>query len=318
MTGRAISSLELAKRCGVSQGTVDRALHNRPGIAPATRERVLAAAAEYGYVPNPSAREMLLGTSRMVGGIVPALNSVFFMDLMEALRRALAKYGLGLFLTPVETAEETVAALREFAGRRLRAAALVPPLGGMRLPSGLCQALPIVTLANPLPGLPFLGPDERATGRTGTTYLQACGHRRIGHLTFPNASPGVRQRRRGYSEAMRAAGRRAHIHTGTDAAERRAWVERHRLSAVFCHNDWQALVLIRQLERGGQRVPADLSVLGVDNSPTFTSLCQEITTLQYPYEAIAGALAERIATGKETAPIPDCAVVERESVLRLS
>jgi DNA-binding LacI/PurR family transcriptional regulator len=90
-----ISSLELAKICGVSQGTVDRALHNRPGISAATKRRVLAAARQHGYQPNPVAGELLRGRSRVVGAIVPALGGLFFMDLMQAVNCALAAAGFG-------------------------------------------------------------------------------------------------------------------------------------------------------------------------------------------------------------------------------
>ena len=51
-----ISSTGLAKICGVSQGTVDRALHDRPGIGEKTRARILAAVRKHGYQPHPAAR----------------------------------------------------------------------------------------------------------------------------------------------------------------------------------------------------------------------------------------------------------------------
>ena len=47
-----ITTTQLARICGVSQGTVDRALHNRQGINPETRKQILAVAREYDYVPN--------------------------------------------------------------------------------------------------------------------------------------------------------------------------------------------------------------------------------------------------------------------------
>ena len=49
---RKMSTAKLAEICGVSQGTVDRALNNRGGIKPETRDRILRIAKEYGYRPN--------------------------------------------------------------------------------------------------------------------------------------------------------------------------------------------------------------------------------------------------------------------------
>ena len=88
-----ISSLELAKLCKVSQGTVDRALHDRPGISIKTRDRILRIAAEHGYQANPVATEMMQGKSIIVGGLVPSLNSVFFMDLFQTISRKLDALG---------------------------------------------------------------------------------------------------------------------------------------------------------------------------------------------------------------------------------
>ena len=52
MKKNTISTGQLAKICGVSQGTVDRALHNRAGIKPETREKILRVAHQFGYRPN--------------------------------------------------------------------------------------------------------------------------------------------------------------------------------------------------------------------------------------------------------------------------
>jgi len=67
-----ISSLELAELCGVSQGTVDRALHGRGGIAESTRAKILEAARLHGYAPNPAARELMTGQSSVCGAVIPA------------------------------------------------------------------------------------------------------------------------------------------------------------------------------------------------------------------------------------------------------
>lgn len=69
-----ISSLQLAKLCGVSQGTVDRALHNRGRVSEQTRARILEAARAQGYVPNPAARELMTGRSTLVAAIAPSFG----------------------------------------------------------------------------------------------------------------------------------------------------------------------------------------------------------------------------------------------------
>ena len=66
-----ISSTELAELCGVSRGTVDRALHGRGRVSEETKKRILAKAKEYGYVPNPVMHEIMRGVSKVVGAVMP-------------------------------------------------------------------------------------------------------------------------------------------------------------------------------------------------------------------------------------------------------
>src|ERR1700744_2609682 len=115
-----ISSLELARRCGVSQGTVDRALHDRPGVSAKTREKILRVARQHGYRPHPGVRELLTGESRTVGALVPVVNNIFFMDLFSELDQALKQKGLRLQLTPVEDQAAFLEALEDCAARRHR------------------------------------------------------------------------------------------------------------------------------------------------------------------------------------------------------
>lgn len=310
-----ISTLDLARLCGVSQGTVDRALHNRPGIGKETRERILAAARERGYHPHPAARELLTGDRRLVGAIVPSVNSVFFMDLMNAIRAELTPAGFRFFLTPVAGTEEFLDVLRDFAARRSRAVLFVPPEDDLVIPSEIVGAgLSLVSLANPCAGQIFLGPDEVQTGRDAVAYLAGKGHARILHVTYARRAHAIEARVRGYSEAMQERGLDPVVLRPLEPQSFRAVLEQHRPTALFCHNDWLALSAMRLLESHGLKVPGDVSVLGVDNSPTFVELCPGITTLAYPAAEIACAVRELLAEGPVSSPIPSCAVVERATV----
>ena len=79
-----ITSTELAKICGVSQGTVDRALNDRSGISPKTKERILKAADEYGYIKNMHASGLVRGRSMLLGLVVFDLKNEFFSQLATA------------------------------------------------------------------------------------------------------------------------------------------------------------------------------------------------------------------------------------------
>lgn len=88
---------DIADALGVSIGTVDRALHARPGVNPATRERVLRMAKKLGYQPNIAARALKLNRRLRVAVQLPIEISSFFGPLREGVRAGAAtSFGAGL------------------------------------------------------------------------------------------------------------------------------------------------------------------------------------------------------------------------------
>lgn len=311
-----ISSLELARLCGLSQGTVDRALHDRPGISKATKARVLAMAERYGYRPHPAARELLTGERKTIGAVIPAVSSVFFIDLMNAVRAALAPGGYRFFMTQVNDAAEFTTAMQEFAAFRARAIVAVPPREPVEIGPAMVGATPVAVLINPAPGerVTTFIPDEIETGRIAARYLLERGHTRLLHLRQKFDTAAIRDRAAGFVEVLRQRGLPAPVDS-LDETRLIDTVRNQGVTAIFCHNDWLALSAMRVLAQAGLSVPEDVSILGVDDSPTFVSLCPDITTLHYPAESIAQAIRKWIDDESITPTIANVRVVERRTVV---
>lgn len=79
---------EIARSLGISIGTVDRALHNRPGISPATRAQVLKMAERLNYRPNVVARSLKLNRHLRIAVRLPREIAAFFDPLREGIRTA--------------------------------------------------------------------------------------------------------------------------------------------------------------------------------------------------------------------------------------
>jgi len=314
-----ISSLELARQCGISQGTVDRALHNRPGISARTRQRILRVAEKHGYQPHPAARELLTGQSKIVGVALPMVNNIFFMDLFNELARALARHDLHLQITPVENRGDFLEVLQEFAARRYRLALVIPPEDNIPVPLAITSSLPLVTLFSPLRGrdIRFLSLDEEKTGRDAVRYLYQRGHRRILHLTYARDAFAVTARAQGYKEQCRAFGLPARIVVNIDAENLFRELQQGAPTAIFCHNDWLAARVMLLLWGKGIRVPDDVSVLGVDNSPTLIALNPQLTTLAYPLAAAVSAITKILAGKTATLSRERYQLIERATVRRL-
>ncbi|MFA6477967.1 MAG: LacI family DNA-binding transcriptional regulator [Victivallaceae bacterium] len=309
-----ISSIELAKLCGVSQGTVDRALHGRDGISRETRKRILEAAELHGYRANPAARELMTGRSRIVAAVIPQLNSAFLMDFAGNVKSALDRTGLHLIITPTDTPEEMTELINEFAARRCRAMLVVPHEDGFKLPAGL--DMPVASFLSRCKGgkTVFLHPDEKASGAAAVDYFVALGRHNIAHLTYNRQSHAVQERAAGYSENMLKHGLKPQIITDRDQDSLLEFIKTNKVDALFCHNDWLALNALRALERHGVKVPREISILGMDNSPLFTSLCDEISTIQYPFEWLAGEFLAVINGGTgQTTPAPSPEIIKRRT-----
>ena len=82
---------EIAATVGVSIGTVDRALHARPGISEATRARIMKAAATLGYRPNLAARHLKLGRQRRILVHLPQEIASYFDALRQGIQQAAAQ-----------------------------------------------------------------------------------------------------------------------------------------------------------------------------------------------------------------------------------
>ena len=89
-------------------------------------------------------------------------------------------------------------------------------------------------------------------------------------------------------------------------------------TAIFCHNDWLALNAMRLLQKEGFKVPGDVSILGIDNSPSFNMLCPGISTMEYPCREIAGMISSAIRNqNMKIGKLPAFRIIERETVENL-
>ena len=314
-----ISSLELARECGVSQGTVDRALHDRPGVSPKTKERILQLARQRNYRPHPAAREILTGKSLTVGAILPMVNNVFFMDLFNELGRALAERNLRLQIAMVDSTKAFLETLEDFAARRYRLAVAIPPEDDIVVPKEITDAVPFVSLFGPCrgPGVRFISADEETTGRTAVEYLYHRGHRRILHLSYTRQTYAIGARALGYQKQCEEYGLPTKSLINVNERTLINTMLRFKPTALFCLNDWMALRASVLLTETGLRVPRDVSILGVDNSPTLTAIHPGLTSLAYPITKAVELIMRLLAGNKSQLKLAPYVLVERSTVRKL-
>jgi LacI family transcriptional regulator len=94
----AVTVKDVASAAGVSTATVSRVLNDNPGVAAATRTRVLRAIQDTGYRMNTIARSLKTSRTRTIGFLVPEIVNEFFMNIARGVEDALRAAGYSLII----------------------------------------------------------------------------------------------------------------------------------------------------------------------------------------------------------------------------
>lgn len=271
---------DVAKLAGVSKSTASRALSGSGYVAEATRQRVLDAAAELGYVVSASAASLVTGRSRAIGVVVPRINRWFFGAVLEGVEAALGEAEHDLVLYRIGSEPNRRARVLEYFLSRKRVDAVIT-IGVALTPAEVASLRaiggPVVGISGELDGVTTLAIDDVAAGKLVTEHLLSLGHRRIVHLgDGDDEQQGfhVHERRRdGVLAALREAGVDTEdvvhhapysVPGGYQAGLTVLADPRHRPTAIAAGCDevaFGAMVAARQL---GIQIPAELSVIGID------------------------------------------------------
>ncbi|MCO4825168.1 MAG: LacI family DNA-binding transcriptional regulator, partial [Amylibacter sp.] len=108
MPNDKVTSLDVAKRAGVSQSAVSRVFTKGASASQKTVEKVKKAAADLGYRPNVLARSLITGRSRIIGLVVAYLDNYFYPDAMEKLSNALQERGYHVMIFMASNTTENI------------------------------------------------------------------------------------------------------------------------------------------------------------------------------------------------------------------
>lgn len=291
-----ITIRDVADRAGVSRQTVSRAINDKPGIDPQTRQRVLAVARELGYRPSTLARGLKTNRTSTIGLVVPDIANPFFAEVARGASEV--AYGVDysvLLCNTDERAEREWVTLQMLEAHRVDGLLLV----SSRLPDEqLVQAIeryaPVVVVNRKQgehPGAGYVVVNDARAAETAVAHLVERGHTRIGFVGKTSGSHSGRERWAGYQRAMRRAG----LDTGESWQEecaptfeggRRAALEilsRHpELTALLCYNDLVAVGTIQACQVLGRTVPSDCALVGWDDIVFASYISPPLTTMRMP------------------------------------
>ncbi|HEV2823799.1 MAG TPA: LacI family DNA-binding transcriptional regulator, partial [Actinomycetota bacterium] len=266
---------DVAERVGMSPASVSMVLSNAPGPSAATRERVLEAAAELGYRPDRTASLLARRRTHLVG-VLMELGSAFHAELAADLHEAAEGRGYDLVLSAVTRTRDERRAVETLVDYRCEALVLLGPVAPAAQLADLGRQLPVVVIGRRVTanGVDVVRSADADGGGQVVDHLAGLGHRAIAYVDG-GRGPIAADRRRGYRTAMRRHRLGGHLqviggdHTeaaGTRAAQALLEAGRPLPTAVVAFNDHCALGLLDAFRRAGVAVPADVSVVGYDDS----------------------------------------------------
>ncbi|WP_431246567.1 LacI family DNA-binding transcriptional regulator [Leifsonia xyli] len=294
---------DVAERAGTSTAVVSYVFNNGPrNVSPATRERVLRAAAELNYRPNALARALSAGKTLSVGLVVPDIANPYFGELARELEQAATARGRLLLIADSAGSEEReLQQLSSFIERRVDGIVLVsvsddPQLDGVAEANIPIVALHPLDLDQPSSSLTI---DYDHAAEEATRHLVDHGYASIGLLNGPTDSAGARQHAAGFTRAiLRSPGveseaRRAQTSRADAARVALEWLaEAGRPRAVYAATDEQAFGVLYAAAELGLRVPEDVAVVGFDGTIHSEYAVPPLSTVRQPIRELASRAIE--------------------------
>lgn len=310
-----VTSQDVARRAGVSQSAVSRVFSGASASAE-TVAKVRKAAEQLGYRPNPLARAMITGKSRIIGLVVAYLDNQFYPLALERLSKALQEKGYHILVFMAANTQETIGqVVQELMDYQVDG--IITASVGMTndLTRRCAEAgIPVVMFNRGQDGggISSITSANVAGGRRVAEFLVAGGHRRIAHIAGWAGSSTGRDRQRGFVEGLAAQGvSPLAVIDGMYDRDRAAQATRElmampeRPDAIFVGNDHMAFAVMDTLRSElGLSVPGDVSVVGYDDVPLAAWPAYSLTTVRQPLNRMVEATVETLLAKIEDSTRP--------------
>jgi LacI family transcriptional regulator len=298
---------EVAKRAGVSLGTVSNVLNRPEIVAEETRRRVQLAIAEIGFVRNGSARQLRAGNSQYIGLVMLDVANPFFTEVARGVEDAANEAGYVVILCNSDDSEEKESHYLQVLEEQRARGILITPVqnDASYLQRFRKRGIAVVLLDRPsrIKDLCSVAVDDVRGGELATTHLLEQGHERIGFVHGPLSIRQCADRRRGVLRAVRTAGLdpdRVIVDITAAAQNAREGEEKLEIlfstkikpTAVFCANDLLALGLMRGLIKRGISIPGDIALVGYDDVEFASVLSTPLTSIRQPKYELGRTAAE--------------------------
>lgn len=323
-----VTIYEVAERAQVSISTVSNVMNKPDRVSPATRERVLAAAYELGFVPKVQAVSLARRGTGRIGVMAPFTSYASYLRRLSGVLTAAAELEIDVVVFDHESAAAASSPTLASMPIHGRLDGLI--VMGLRIEDAIAERLrernlPTVAVDAESALFSRVVIDDNDGGRLAARHLWDRGHRRVGYLLERQVSDYESQaivRLSGFRQVFDAAGGEVTVATSensVDAARRAASVllgSPDRPSAVMAHHDALAVGVLLAARDRGLRVPDDVAVMGFDDGDAATAA--DLTTVRQPFEesgttALSVLLGHMDGSALRSTTVLDVRLIERST-----
>lgn len=328
---------KVAERAGVSRTTVSHVINHADRVSKPLRQKVEAAIAELGYVPNPQAKSLRTGRTNVIAMLIPDILNTYFTEMVKTVQTDLERSGIDalIFNTDVPGGHSEQHAreyLRQFGHKRVDGL-IVSEFALYGFDNALSQLeMPAVYVGNkPNPHVDSVGLDDFDSARQMGLYLARKGHKRIASVTGPRFFDEAVTRASGFEAGLREAGvplderlRYEGTYLAPSGEAAAHWIAAmppaERPTAVFFASNGMARGGLAGFYDKGLSVPGDIAVASFDDVASSEYLRPRLTRIgvaptvfgRRAVEMLLDRLNGRYAGPPRSETVP-CAVQEFES-----
>lgn len=284
---------DVAAQAGVSIATVSKFINSTQRFTATVERRVQAAIDDLKYHSNPVARSMITGKTASVGVAILDICNPHFTNIVKGANRVALVQGYNLLFVDTEESQAREDELLDTLSRRVDGLIISTRMPEDKLHRVLDWGKPVVFCGRPAPqGFASISIDAYAAAYMVGELLVKQGHRRIAYLGFAPARPDM-ERIRGLSESLAAHGltvTRHEVQGPTIVEGERVCssvlLRKDKPDAVVCYNDMVAIGFMGGARALGISIPADVSVVGIDNIPFGRFTSPALTTVDTQSELL--------------------------------
>lgn len=311
---RGATMADVAVRAGVSRMTVSRVINDGAKVREETRAAVMAAIRDLNFQPNLAARNLVMAGELRIAVAYANPSAAFMSDFLVGVFEEATSAGARLILVRGQNGlAPSDRDLEALLGAGVQGVVLAPPLGESTAARDILRAagIPVAVVAagRPLADAISVRIDDREASCAMARHLLDLGHRRIGFITGNPEQTASTVRLEGAraaidqfddAELMVAEGAFTYG-SGLVAAETLLDAARPP-TAIFASNDDMAAAAVSVAHRRHLDVPADLTVVGFDDTTVATTLWPPLTTVRQPVRQMAAVALDRLLRVLREAP----------------